>query len=498
MSYLIGIDLGTSSLKGILLNRAGEIVTIKQEEYELITPQTGYSEQDPDVWTDALEQVIQQIIQEIPDAAERTEGISFSGQMHSLVLLGQEGRPLRPAILWNDVRTTPQCRNIMERAGQEVISITKNRALEGFTLPKILWVKEHEPEVWQQTTSFLLPKDYAGFYLTGNQQMDYSDAAGTLLLDVGKRTWSETIATLFELPLNIFPKLVNSSAAIGLVKPELAKHLGFTADVMVYAGGADNACAALGAGITREGMALASIGTSGVFLSYEKGSQADYHGDLHYFNHAAENAYYSMGVTLSAGYSLNWFKDTFAADKTYEELLHNLGDMPIGADGLLFSPYIMGERTPYADSQIRGSFIGMDARHTLDHFTRSVIEGITFSLKESQYIMTQHAKKAIETIISVGGGSKNKHWLQLQADIFDTTVTTLTSEQGPALGAAMIAAVGAGWYKDISECSKALVHYSDHYTPIPENVADYQRLYQVYQQVYPATKNICHELSDLS
>ncbi len=495
MSYIIGIDLGTSSLKGILLDKAGAILTTKQAEYELITPQTGYSEQDPTVWTQALNQVIQQIILEVPAASMSTVGISFSGQMHSLVLLDQEGVPLRNAILWNDVRTSDQCRRIMATAGEKVLSITKNRALEGFTLPKILWVKEHEPAIWQKTAHFLLPKDYAGFYLTGNQQMDYSDAAGTLLLDVDNRVWSAELAAQFDLPLRVFPKLVDSSEGIGLIKPELAKQLGFTSDVMVYAGGADNACAALGAGITTDGMALASIGTSGVFLSYEEAGHADYGGELHYFNHAAKATYYSMGVTLSAGYSLNWLKDTFAEDQTYDELLANLGDIPIGAGGLLFSPYIMGERTPYADSQIRGSFIGLDARHTRDHLTRSVIEGITFSLKESQRLMVEHGKKDIQTIISVGGGAKNKHWLQLQADVFNTPVTTLTSEQGPALGAALIAAVGAGWYQSMAECSKDLVHYGHSYMPIPKNVTEYQRLYEIYQQVYSATKNICHELA---
>lgn len=497
MTYIIGIDLGTSSLKGLLLNKTGEIVTTKQAEYGLITPETGFSEQNPEVWTNALDTVLQQIIQEVPDASHQTEAISFSGQMHSLVLLDAEGQPLRNAILWNDVRTTSQCRTIMELAGPEVIKITKNRALEGFTLPKILWVKEHQPDIWQKTARFLLPKDYAGFYLTGNQQIDYSDAAGTLLLDVEKRVWSDSLAKKFDLSLEVFPNLVESSDSIGTIKPELAKKIGFTTDVRVYSGGADNACGALGAGITREGMALASVGTSGVFLTYETDGQADYHGELHYFNHAAKNAYYSMGVTLSAGYSLNWFKETFAVDKSYDELLNKLAEIPIGANGLLFSPYIMGERTPHSDSHIRGSFIGMDARHTLDHFVRAVIEGITFSLKDSQRLMETYAKKEIDTIISVGGGAKNKKWLQIQADVFNTTVTTLTNEQGPALGAAMIAAVGAGWYADMAACCQDLVHYGESYTPNPQHVADYQRLYLIYQTIYSATKDICHKLSDL-
>ncbi|MEZ2716792.1 xylulokinase [Niallia circulans] len=498
MSYVIGIDLGTSSLKGLLVDKEGKVLITKSSEYELLTPQPKYSEQNPNVWIEALDIVLKEIIEAFPEAASKTEGISFSGQMHSLVLLDANRRPLRNAILWNDVRTSKQCQEIMDRAGQEVISITKNKALEGFTLPKLLWVKENEPTIWEQAKHFLLPKDFLGFYLTGNKQMEYSDAAGTLMLNVEKKVWSESIAELFDLPLGIFPKLVESSDKIGVMKAELAKKYGFTNDIAVFSGGADNACAAVGAGIVKEGMGLASIGTSGVFLSYEQDGKEDYAGKVHYFNHAIKDSFYSMGVTLSAGYSLNWFKNTFASEKSYDELLSNIENIPIGSDGLVFTPYIMGERTPYTDSQIRGSFIGMDARHTIDNFARAVVEGITFSLNDSKILMEENANKQFTRIVSVGGGAKNSKWLQIQADIFNTPVVNLTVEQGPGLGAAMVAAVGLGWFATMNECVEKFVQYKEEFHPIPENVKKYEQVYNIYKEVYAETKETSHKLQALN
>lgn len=244
-------------------------------------------------------------------------------------------------------------------------------------------------------------------------------------------------------------------------------------------------------------MGLASIGTSGVFLSYEQDGKEDYAGKVHYFNHAIKNSFYSMGVTLSAGYSLNWFKNTFAAEKSYDELLGNIDNIPIGSDGLVFTPYIMGERTPYTDSQIRGSFIGMDARHTLDNFARAVVEGITFSLNDSKILMEENANKQFARIVSVGGGAKNSKWLQIQADIFNTPVVNLTVEQGPGLGAAMVAAVGLGWFATMNECVEKFVQYKEEFQPIPENVKKYEQVYNIYKEVYAATKETSHRLQAL-
>lgn len=489
LSYVLGLDLGTGSLKGLLMTKEGTILTTKSAEYPLITSHLGYSEQDPAEWLKAAEQVIKDIVEEIPDAACGIRGISFSGQMHSLVLLNDENHILRKAILWNDVRTTEQCSKIALALKEELITITKNRALEGFTLPKLLWVKENEPEIWQQVAHFLLPKDYLGYWLTGNQQIEYSDGAGTLLLDVENKCWSKKILDNFGIEERICPQLVNSTDSIGIIREELLERLGLQGKVEVFAGGADNACAALGAGIVKEDLALASIGTSGVFLTFEETANKKYEGDLHYFNHAVKDAYYSMGVTLAAGHSLAWYKNTFAKSKTYDELLKGVGAVPVGSEGLYFTPYIVGERTPHVDSQVRGTFIGIDTGHTRNHFTRAVIEGITFSLKDSQVLMEEKAEKTFKKIVSVGGGAKSREWLQIQADIFDATILTLKTEQGPAIGAAMIAAVGTGWYSDLKACAAETVSYEEEINPMPENVKKYKAYYQKYREIYPATKD---------
>lgn len=490
MSYVLGIDLGTSFLKGVLVNRKGEVISTKSYEYNVETIALGYSEQNPKVWIDAVSDVIKELIKDVPEILTNLEGISFSGQMHSLVLLDNEDKPLRNAILWNDVRTSKQCEYIMEHATDDIIRITKNIALEGFTLPKILWVKENEPNIWSQVNKFLLPKDYLGFWMTGNKQMEYSDAAGTLLLDVKTKTWSSSLAEKFNLPKEIFPKLVNSTDKIGFLKKELIDLFGFKKEIPIFSGGADNACGAISAGIINEEQGMCSIGTSGVFLSFEAQIK-DYKGKLHFFNHVIKDSYYSMGVTLSAGNSLNWFKNTFAKNEDYDELLEGIAELPIGSNGLLFTPYILGERTPYIDSKIRGSFIGIDVNHTKKNFAKSVLEGITLSLKDSQNLMKKFAGKTFKEIISVGGGAKNKDWLQMQSDIFNSKIVTLKVEQGAAVGAAMIAAVGVGWFADINCCVREFVTYNDEYIPIKDNVKKYAQLYNLYKEVYPATKKLC-------
>lgn len=326
--------------------------------------------------------------------------------------------------------------------------------------------------------------------------MEYSDAAGTLFLDVESRSWSKKVADALEISTAICPKLVQSHDEIGKLSKELTEEIGLKSDVPVYSGGADNPCAAVGAGIVRPDQGMASIGTSGVFLSYEETGDRPYNGHLHYFNHVVPNAFYTMGVTLAAGSSLNWFKQTFAPKESFEELLSGVSKVKPGSDGLLFAPYISGERTPYTDSKIRGTFLGMDIAHTRDHFARAVLEGITFSLKDSYELMKEHSSKAFSQIVSVGGGAKNPDWLQMQADIFNAPVVTLKTEQGPAMGAAMIAAVGTGWFNDFEDCSKTFVHYKSEVKPNPEAVKKYEQVYARYQEVYPAIKNLSHQLTE--
>lgn len=495
MSYVLGLDLGTSGLKGILVNPEGEVVLSSSSEYPLISPKRGYSEQDPNVWYEATIKVIKDIVNKVPESSSTIEGISISGQMHSLVLLNKENDIIRNAILWNDVRTTKQSAKINRVLGEKLINITKNKALEGFTLPKLLWVQENEPENWKEIDVFLMPKDYLGFRLTGNKQTDYSDAAGTLLFDISGKQWSKDILTTFNIDPAICPKLVESTSLIGYLQKEIADEIGLKNSPPIFAGGADNPLAAIGSGIIEPHQALASIGTSGVFLTNEEDGQKDYNGQLHFFNHAVPDTFYSMGVTLAAGSSLNWFKQQFAPEESFERLLSNMDQIPVGSDGLLFSPYISGERTPYTDSEIRGSFLGIDISHTRDHFVRSVLEGITFSLRDSQELMRKYTGKQFDQIVSVGGGAKNIEWLKIQANIFNTPIITLKTEQGPAMGAAMIAAVGTGWFKDFKECSKIFVKYNKEIAPDLEKVAVYDEIYSVYREIYQATKGISHRLS---
>lgn len=494
MKHVIGIDLGTSAVKVLLVNQHGNVVQEVSKPFRLIHEQVGYSEQDPQDWVNQTVAALSDLLTNFTGDPDSIEGISFSGQMHGLVLLDENNEVLRNAILWNDTRTTKQCEYIYDVVGEEkLLNITKNPALEGFTLPKILWVKEHEPEIFAKAKAFVLPKDYLRFKLTNELHMEYSDAAGTLLLDVANQEWSTTICDLFDIDMSICPPLVESHAKVGNITSNLASATGLSVNTSVFAGGADNACGAIGSGILEEGKTLCSIGTSGVVLSYEASEDKDFQGQVHYFNHAAPNAFYTMGVTLSAGHSLSWFKDTFAADETFEQLVDNVQSVPIGSNGLLYTPYLAGERTPHADASIRASFIGMDSSHTRDDFVRSVLEGITFSLNESIEIFRQKGKK-IDTIISTGGGTKNDDWLQIQADIFNATIVKLKSEQGPGIGAAMLAAYGSGWFSSLKECAEEFLQIDKEFKPIAAHVERYKALYQIYQDVYKHTKSLNERL----
>ncbi|WP_421102889.1 xylulokinase, partial [Sporosarcina psychrophila] len=446
MKYVIGIDLGTSAVKILLVNLHGNVVQEVSKSYPLIQEETGYSEQNPEDWVNQTIKGLLDLLKSFDGDPEDIEGISFSGQMHGLVLLDENNELLRNAILWNDTRTTAQCQQIYDVVGEErLLAITKNPALEGFTLPKIVWVKEHEPELFSKVKTFVLPKDYLRFKLTGKLQMEYSDAAGTLLLDVSKKEWSTEICELLGFDSNICPPLVHSHKEVGNITLEFSEVTGLSDSTRVFAGGADNACGAIGSGILEDGKTLCSIGTSGVVLSYEASNDKDFLGKVHYFNHGAPDAFYTMGVTLAAGYSLTWFKDVFAEGESFDDLLAEVGSVPVGSNGLLFTPYLMGERTPHADAAIRASFIGMDSSHQRKDFVRAILEGITFSLNETIDIFRQNGKQ-IDTVISIGGGAKNEVWLQMQADIFDADIVRLKSEQGPGMGAAMLAAYGCGWF----------------------------------------------------
>jgi xylulokinase len=494
MKYVIGVDLGTSAVKTLLVAQDGTVRAEAAREYPLYHEKSGWSEQEPEDWVKGTTESLKELVARSGIRPEDIEGISFSGQMHGLVLLDGVNRPVRRAILWNDTRTTEQCREIERTLGDRLLPVTRNPALEGFTLPKILWVQRNEPQAFDAATRFVLPKDYLRYRLTGAIYMDLSDAAGTLMLDVAHRRWSKEVLEAFGLSEAFCPPLVEAGEQVGTLSGEAAAVTGLSPHTKVFAGGADNACGAIGAGILSPGLTLCSIGTSGVILTYEDHADADYQGKVHFFNHGKPGAFYAMGVTLAAGYSLSWFRNTFAAGESYDSLLAGVGEVPAGSGGLLFTPYLVGERTPHADSVIRASFIGMDGSHTRDHFARAVMEGITFSLNESVDLFRAAGKK-VDTIISIGGGAKNPVWLQMQADIFNAEVVALENEQGPGLGAAMLAAVGCGWFPGLDECAGVFVKRSYAYEPDPAAVKRYEELFRIYQEVYAQTSALNQSLS---
>ncbi|TFE22848.1 xylulokinase [Cohnella luojiensis] len=493
MKYVIGVDLGTSAVKTLLIGQDGNLKGEATREYPLYHEKAGWSEQDPEDWVTGTTEALKELIVNSGIPSADIEGISFSGQMHGLVLLDENDKPVRRAILWNDTRTTKQCREIERTLGDKLLTVTRNPALEGFTLPKILWVKQNEPETFAKASHFLLPKDYLRLRLTGAKHMDLSDAAGTLMLDVAAASWSSEVLSAFEIPASFCPPLVEAGAYAGNVTPDVSESTGISLSAKVFAGGADNACGAIGAGILSPGLTLCSIGTSGVVLTYEADASADYEGKVHFFNHGKTNSFYAMGVTLAAGYSLSWFRNTFAKGESFDAMLEGVGDIPAGSNGLLFTPYIVGERTPHPDSKIRGSFIGIDGSHTRAHFARAVMEGITFSLNESIAIF-RAAGKTINTIVSIGGGAKNPLWLQMQADIFRADVVALENEQGPGLGAAMLAAVGSGWFPSLDACGEIFVKHARIYRPNEAVSVQYEQLFRIYQQTYNQTAGINHSL----
>ncbi|CAM3674597.1 xylulokinase [Cohnella lubricantis] len=494
MKYVIGVDLGTSAVKTLLVAQDGTVKAEATREYPLYHEKSGWSEQEPEDWVAATLESLKELAAQSGVSPEDIEGLSFSGQMHGLVLLDQNNAPVRRAILWNDTRTTEQCREIERTLGDKLLSITRNPALEGFTLPKILWVRQHEPQSFAKASRFVLPKDYVRYRLTGEIHMDLSDAAGTLMLDVANKRWSPEVLSAFGLAAAFCPPLVEAGGFVGTLNAASAEATGLAPATRVFAGGADNACGAIGAGILKPGLTLCSIGTSGVVLTYEADASADYAGKVHFFNHGKENAFYAMGVTLAAGYSLSWFRNTFAKGESFDSFLAGVGDIAPGSEGLLFTPYLVGERTPHADANIRGSFIGMDGSHTRAHFARAVMEGITFSLHESVDIFRQ-AGKTVDTIVSIGGGAKNPVWLQMQADIFGAEVVALENEQGPGLGAAMLAATGCGWFPSLDACADTFVKRSRSYRPDPARSARYAELFGVYKQVYAQTKGLNEALA---
>jgi len=486
---VLGIDLGTSAVKIIAVNQQGEVVASTSEPLTLIQTRAGYSEQDPKEWVEAVTQGIKNITHSSQMAQRVVKGVSFSGQMHGLVALDAQHQPVRHAILWNDTRNSEQCRQIKEVYGER---LNGNPILEGFTMPKMLWVKQHEPDIWDQVSVFMLPKDYVRYYLTGEIHMEYSDAASTLLLNPETHDWARDVGTQFGIG-DIYPPLVRSTACVGHVRSELAQEVGFTEEVKVFAGGGDNACGAIGAGIINDNDTLCSIGTSGVVLNVESDSYTEYRNSIHFFDHSVPETFYAMGVTLAAGYSLNWLKKTFFEDQSFDDIVKQASTSQIGANHLLFAPYLAGERTPHGDAFIRGSFIGISGSHTKADFARAVLEGITFSLYDSIQLIRE-AGKEITHITSIGGGAKSEFWLQMQADIFNATIRKLKHEEGPSMGAAMIAAYGLEWFNSFDDCVAQFIEVDRTFEPDKESHDKYEAYYNVYRQIYQQTHQLTEEL----
>lgn len=493
--YVLGVDLGTSAVKVAAITKNGIIAAQQSSSYPLSHPQVGFSEQDPQDWVTGTTAAIHKLLTQDHIAPTAIAGLSFSGQMHGLVLLDHNNQVLRPAILWDDTRTSKQRQEVETKMGHKFIQITHNQPLEGFTLPKLLWVQENEPEIWQQATTFLLPKDYVRYCMTGKLATDYSDATGTVMLDIDTQSWSKEICDTFNIPLSICPPLLHSSELAGHITDAYAKTSGLQANMPVFAGAADNAASALGAGILQTNTVLSSIGTSGVVLKYESNAQTNYQGVLQFEDHAINDAYYSMGVTLAAGDSLNWFKKTFYPQTDFAQMIQDAEHSTLGAHGLLYTPYLIGERAPYADAKIRGSFIGVDSSHVRGDFVRAVLEGIIFSFEDLMQIYASH-NNMFDTVISIGGGAKSPLWLQIQADIFNKKVVSLANEQTASLGAAMLATVELGWYPDFISCTENFVKVKTTYNPIPEHVSQYHELYAIYHQIYSQTKDLSSRLID--
>jgi xylulokinase len=492
---LIGLDVGTSGARAVAVDLLGNVVAAASADYPLSTPRPGWTEQDPELWWDASQAVLSHVVAQLRDPPL---GLGLTGQMHGSVFLDAGDSVIRPALLWSDQRTASQCREITEKVGLEhLVEITGNPALTGFQAPKILWLREHEPDAYARLRQVLLPKDYVRLKLTGERATDASDASGTLLLDLRRREWSDELLQALEIPRSWLPKVYEGPEVTGRITVAAAATTKLPAGLPVAAGGGDNAAAAVGNGIVREGVVSSSIGTSGVVFADSDTPRVDPHGRLHAFCHAIPGRYHLMGVTLSAGGSLRWWRDAGGSGLDYDGLASLAAEVPPGSEGLLFLPYISGERTPHLDPQARGAFVGLTMRHSLSHLTRAVMEGVTYSLKDCLDLVIGLGMPVTE-VRATGGGARSPLWRQLQADVFGLPIHRTLIEEGPAFGAALLAGVAGGAYADVFEAS-ALIRLDPEVTvPDPALHRLYQRYHKVYADLYAATAPTMHRLDALS
>jgi len=500
MEYLLGLDIGTSGVKTLLISLEGKIISSKTTSYPLKTLHPGWAEQSPYDWWEATVKVIRETISHNPIDPGEIKGISLSGQMHSSVFLDEKMEVIRPAILWSDTRTSKQCKAIDAKAGGlgQLIHYVSNPALEGFTAPKILWLKENEPKNYQKVKYILLPKDYIRYRLTNELFTEVSDAAGTLLFEVIKKRWSTSLLEKLEIDQNLLPPVLNSFDLAGRITKNIAEQTGLKLGTPVVAGGADNACGAVGSGIIQEGRVMVSIGSSGVVLAQTNNPQADQEGRIHLFNHACPNSWYMMGVTLSAGMSYEWLqKKLFNRSLDYTKLDQLAEEIEPGSEGLIFLPYLYGERTPHADADARGVYFGISGKHDQRHFVRSVLEGVTFALKDSLELIKDKGVK-VKEIRAIGGGAKSKVWQKILADILGEEINLLNVEEGPAFGAALIAGVGVGVYDSFAEAVNRIIKVKKTIVPAIQNTKRYNQYYQIYKKLYHSLKENFKELKNLT
>ena len=499
---LIGIDVGTGGTRVLLVDAAGTVLgSTVRDHAPFRSPQPGWAEQDPEDWWQAAVQGIPALLAATSTSPDEIAAIGLSGQMHGAVLLDAADRILRPALIWCDQRTAAEAASLTSQLGSErLIQLTSNPALTNFTLTKLLWVRNHEPALWQRFRSFLLPKDYVRFRLTGQKAMDVADASGTLLLDVVHRRWSSEMLAAVDMPASILPRLYECHEIAGTVTAEAAALTGLRAGTPVVAGAGDQAAGALGMGIVRPGDVSATIGTSGVVFAATDHPFLDPRGRLHTFCHAVPGRWHIMGVTQAAGLSLRWFRDTFPGISdggTYTRLADAAATVPAGAEGLLWAPYLMGERTPHLDPEARGVLVGLNPSHGSAHIVRAIMEGVAFSLKDTLAIFAE-LNVPVRAIRLGGGGARSPLWRQIQADVYQQPVEIVAAEEGAAYGAALLAGVGAGVWPSADAACDAVIHVAHRIPPKPADSAKLQDFYALYCRLYPSLQPIFHGLHALT
>ncbi|OOB76939.1 MAG: xylulokinase [Epulopiscium sp. Nuni2H_MBin003] len=507
MEYILGVDLGTSGTKTVLFKKDGQKVASSTVEYELIAPKNGWAEQNPDDWWNATITTIKDVIDKANVNPDDIKGLGISGQMHGLVMLDKDGKVLRNCILWCDGRTGKECQEITDIIGQErLIEITANPALTGFTAGKIMWVKKHEPQIFEQCSKILLPKDYIRYKLTDLYGAEVSDASGTNLFDIKAKTWSTEILDKLGINAEFLPPTKEAVDVAGKISEKASKLTGLTTDTIVCYGAADNAAAAVGTGVVSTGKAFTTIGTSGVIFVHADEAIIDKGGRVHTFCSAVPNKYTVMSCTLSAGLSLKWFRDNFCSDEvnvakhlqkdSYDIINEGVDKIEIGANQLIFLPYLMGERSPILDEKSRAVFVGLSAIHTKYHMLRAIMEGVMYSQRQCLDVIKEMGIKN-NLMYACGGGAKSKLWRQMMADMYDVNVLTVKNEEGPALGVAILAAVASGMYDSVESACEVMVQTKETIKPNLQSHNEYEQYYEIYKKLYPALKESFESLNKL-